>query len=198
MTDSIDVTDDVAFPVLDARQLAEVAEFGTEREVEAGDVLYGAGDRGYDFFVLLEGQVEIVRIDGEGEHLLATHETGRFVGELNLLTGQRAFLTARVSRSGRVLDVPPDEFRRMMSSKPALADVIFAALVARREALRSSDGALALRIIGSRSSREAMALRSFAARARLAFTWIDLEDAEDVEVLLASMGVRPGDTPVVI
>ena len=43
-----------------------------------------------------------------------------------------------------------------------------------------------------------MALRAFAIRARLVHTWIDLEDADDIEVLLASMGLRPVDTPVVI
>ena len=55
-----------------------------------------------------------------------------------------------------------------------------------------------MRIIGSRYSREAMALRTFAARSRLPHTWIDIEDEDDVEVLLAGMGFRPRDTPVVI
>jgi thioredoxin reductase (NADPH) len=85
-----------------------------------------------------------------------------------------------------------------MSSKAELADMIFRALVARRELLRSGVAAGAVRIIGSRYSREAMALRAFATRARLPHTWIDLEDADDVDVLLASMGLRPVDTPVVI
>ena len=43
--------------------------------------------------------------------------------------------------------------------------MIFRAFVARRELLRSGEGARAVRIIGSRFSREAMALRAFAARA---------------------------------
>ena len=55
-----------------------------------------------------------------------------------------------------------------------------------------------MRIIGSRFSPEAMALRTFASRNRLAHSWIDLEEADDVEVLLASMGLRPVDTPVVV
>ena len=85
-----------------------------------------------------------------------------------------------------------------MSSKADLADTIFRALVARRELLRSGGAARAVRIIGSRYSREAMALRAFATRARLVHTWIDLEEADDIDVLLASMGLRPRDTPVVV
>ena len=47
-----------------------------------------------------------------------------------------------------------------------------------------------MRIIGSRYSPDAMALRAFATRSHLPHTWIDLEDADDVDVLLASMGLR--------
>jgi thioredoxin reductase (NADPH) len=55
-----------------------------------------------------------------------------------------------------------------------------------------------VQILGSRFSPEALALRTFAARNRLAYAWIDLEDEDDVEVLLASKGLRPSDTPVVV
>jgi len=55
---------------------------------------------------------------------------------LNLLTGQRPYLSARVSRAGRVLSVPPEQFRRLLDTKPDLSDTIFRAFVARREILR--------------------------------------------------------------
>ena len=80
---------DPAAPTLDAEALAELAPFGEERVVETGDVLYRAGDESYDFFVVLEGTVDIIRPDLEGETLITTHIAGRFLGELNMLTGQR-------------------------------------------------------------------------------------------------------------
>jgi thioredoxin reductase (NADPH) len=43
-----------------------------------------------------------------------------------------------------------------------------------------------------------LALRNFATRNRLAYSWIDLEEADDVGMLLASKGLRLGDSPVVI
>ncbi len=189
---------DSAAPTLDAETQAELAPFGEERAVEVGDILYRAGDGSYDFLVVIEGTVDIIRPDLEGETLITTHHPGRFLGELNMLTGQRAYLTARVSERGRVLAIPVDEFRRVMSSKPELADVIFSAFVARREILRTGEGARAVRIIGSRYSSATMALRAFAARSRLPHTWIDTEGDADVEVLLAEMGFRTRDTPVVI
>ena len=72
----------------------ELARDGTERTMAAGEVLYRPGDAAYDFIVILEGEVEVVREDHDGDHLIVAHGAGRFLGELNLLTGQRAWLTA--------------------------------------------------------------------------------------------------------
>ena len=192
------VSDDILYPTFDDDALAELAGFGHRRAVGGGEVLYGPGDDPPGFFVVLEGEIEVVRLDEEAKAVIATFTAGQFVGELALLTGQRPQLTTRARRPGWVLAIDRNEFRRLMASKPALADIIFGALVARREFLRAGEAALAVRIIGSRHSRDAMALRSFATRARLFYTWIDLDDADDVDAVLASMGLRPLDTPVVI
>jgi thioredoxin reductase (NADPH) len=188
---------DTAIVTLSESELRELAPFGSERAVAAGEVLYRAGDADYDFIVVLEGEVEIVRSEPDGDVQVAVHSDGRFLGELNLLTGQRAYLTARVTKPGRILSVEHDAFRQMLSSKPQLSDVIFRAFVARREFLRAGEGAGAVRIMGSRYSPEAMALRAFANRTRLPHTWIDLEDVADAAGLLASVGATVDDTPVV-
>jgi len=195
--------DAVASPVLSAAELAEVAEFGVEQPIEVGQLLFEAGESSYDLFVVLEGEVEIVAVvgpndDGSDHEPIFVFGPGNFVGELNLLTGQRRFLTARVSQAGRVLVIPQPDFRRLMSLRPALAGVIFSALLARRELLRTGEGAQAIRIIGSRYSPEAMSLRAFAEHSRLAHTWIDVEGAEDIEALLSTMDLCPPDMPVVI
>ncbi|HMD56759.1 MAG TPA: FAD-dependent oxidoreductase [Solirubrobacteraceae bacterium] len=190
--------DPVAWPVLGASELADIAAFGSERATAPGELLFEAGEASDEFFVLLEGEVEIVGSDGAEEVVLASYGPGGFVGELSLLTGQRRFVTGRVKSAGRVLVIELTEFRRLMSVRPALAETIFSALVARREILRAGPGAQAIRIIGSRYSPDAMSLRSFAEHSRLAHAWIDIEDAEDVGALLNSMGLRAQDTPVVI
>ncbi len=190
--------DSVASPVLSASELADMATFGSERAIRAGDLLFQAGDASYDLFVVLEGEVQVVRPSGADEIVVAEFGPASFVGELTLLTGQHRFLTGRVSRSGRVLVIAQDEFRRMMSVRPALGAIIFNALLARRESLRSGEGAQAIRIVGSRYSPEAMSLRSFAEHSHLAHTWIDVEDAEDLGSFLAPMGLQAQDVPAVI
>jgi thioredoxin reductase (NADPH) len=161
-------------------------------------LLFQAGDASYDLFVVLEGEVQVVRPSGTDEVLVAEFGPSSFIGELTLLTGQRRFLTGRVSQSGRVLVIVQAELRRLMSVRPALSEIIFNALLARRQSLRSGEGAQAIRIIGSRYSPEAMSLRSFAEHSHLAHTWIDVEDAEDLGSFLAPMGLQAQDIPAVI
>ena len=191
-------TFDAAATTLGKSELAELAPYGVERPVAVGDVLYRAGEEDYDFIVVLDGEVDIVRRAPEGDIVVATHGPARFLGELNFLTGQSAYLSARVTKDGRVLAIARPDFRRLMSSKPELSDVIFRTFVARREVLRAGEGAGAVRIIGSRYSPEAIALRAFANRSRLPHTWVDLEDVDDAAGLLASLGAEPGDAPVVV
>jgi thioredoxin reductase (NADPH) len=181
---------------LDAGELAQLEAFGEVREVATGEVLCEAGAVSYDFFVVLEGVIEVVHSDGT---VIGWHDAGSFTGELNLLTGQRASFASRMREGGRVIAIGSDAFHRLMASKPEIADKIFRVLVARREFLRTREEAAgSVRIIGSRFSREAMALRTFAVRSHLPHRWIDLEDESDVDVLLASFGMRSRDTPVVV
>jgi thioredoxin reductase (NADPH) len=190
--------DSVASPLLSASELADMAAFGAERATRAGDLLFQAGEASYDLFVVLEGEVQVVRPGGADEVLVAEFGPSSFIGELTLLTGQRRFLTGRVSLPGRVLVIAQTELRRLMSVRPALSETIFNALLARRESLRSGVGAQAIRIVGSRYSSEAMSLRSFAEHSHLAHTWIDVEDAEDLDSFLAPMGLQTQDIPAVI
>jgi thioredoxin reductase (NADPH) len=190
--------DSITSPLLSASELADMATFGTERATQAGDLLFQAGEASYDLFVVLEGEVQVVQPGGADDVVLAEFGPKSFIGELTLLTGQRRFLTGRVSQPGRVLVIAQAELRRLMSVRPALSEIIFNALLARRESLRSGEGAQAIRIVGSRYSPEAMSLRSFAEHSHLVHTWIDVEDAEDLESFLAPMGLQPKDIPAVI
>jgi thioredoxin reductase (NADPH) len=187
-----------AFRDLTAAELTEIAAFGAERPIAPGEMLFIAGEASYDLFVVLDGRVEVVNGEGADAVVIVAYGRGGFVGELNLLTGQRRSLGCRVTQAGRVLVVSEEQFRRLMSGRPELAETIFNALLARREILREGVGAQAIRIVGSRYSPEAMALRSFAEHSHLAHAWIDVEEAEDTEALLASLELERGDLPAVI
>src|SRR5205814_3893506 len=85
-----------ASPRLDEDQRARLRAAGEVRAVRPGEVLFREGDAGYDFFAVESGAVAIVEGYGRENRVIAVHGAHRFLGELNLLTGSPAYLTAVV------------------------------------------------------------------------------------------------------
>jgi thioredoxin reductase (NADPH) len=186
-----------AFPRLDDGQLAALEAIGERHRVQRGDLLFREGDARYDFFVILSGRVAIVEgYDSGRERTIGVHGERRFLGELNLLTGQAAFLTAVVVEDGEVLAVPPERLRELVTRDTNLGDLILRAFLLRRSVLIGLGAGF--RIVGSRYAPDTRRIREFAARNRLPHHWIDLEKDTDAEALLHELGVSPEETPVVI
>ena len=187
---------DGAFPRLSEPQLQTLAAHGQRRQARPGDVLYREGDERCDFFVVLEGKVAIIDGFGGAGRVVAVHGPRRFLGELGLLTGQAAFLTAVAVEPGEVLAVPVDRLRKLVCQDVTLGDLVLRAYLIRRSMLIELGAGF--RIVGSRYSPDTRRLREFAARNRLPHRWIDLERDKEAEALLRQLGVRPEETPVVI
>jgi hypothetical protein len=92
------------------------------------------------------------------EAVTARHGPGRFLGELNLLTGQSPYLTARVVRAGEITRVTPERFRRLMAEQADLSDVVLRAFLARRQILRTGEGARSIEMLRSNLSEASLAL----------------------------------------
>jgi thioredoxin reductase (NADPH) len=165
--------------------------------VSAGEYLYREGDPGYDFYVVLAGAVEIVVSSDGKERVIVRHSAGGFLGELNLLTGQRVFVSARVAEPGEVLAVPREALTRLIATDASLSDKILAAFLARR-AILMTGASSAIRVIGSRFSPDSGRVREFLVRNRIPHEWLDPDADSDVERLLREFDMAPRDLPVVI
>ena len=185
-----------AFPRLDDEQRARFREVGAVRAVTPGEVLFRAGDPGYDFFVVESGAVTIVQGLGREDHVVAVHGTHRFIGELNLLTGSPPYLSAVVRDAGEVIQVSVPALRAIVTDDEDLSNLILRAFLARRSIL--IDLGAGVQVVGSRFSRDSQRLREFLARNRMPYRWMDLEDDEEADTLLRALGVEPAETPVVI
>lgn len=187
---------DGAFPRLDEDQLAVLRRLGHVREVEPGEVLFAAGAERCDFFVIESGAVTIVQGLGEEDRVIAVHGQHRFLGEMSLLTGQRLYLSGVVRDAGQVIQVPVEKLREVIANHKSLSDVILGAFIARRAIL--IDVGTGIKVIGSRFSPESRHLREFLARNRMPYQWIDLEEDDEADALLAGLSIEPDETPVVI
>ena len=63
-------------PGLTAEQIRRLEHFGTRERVAEGTVLFDEGDRGIDFFVLLDGAMEICHYSEGGMKHVVRHKPG--------------------------------------------------------------------------------------------------------------------------
>jgi thioredoxin reductase (NADPH) len=180
-------------PALTPSQLARLAELGEERTANVGDVLYEVGDDLYPFIAVLEGEVAIV--DAAGNEIVR-HGPSKFLGELNLLSGQSVFVAAKVIEPLRYIAVERDVFRALLFEDGPLSDLLLATFIARREALQRVTG-LGIEIVGPHSSPATMRLIEFARNNRLPLTWRDPERGDDPEAGALVSGVDTSSLPLV-
>lgn len=177
-------------------QLATLERYGTVEPTAAGQVLFAAGDPRYDLIVLLEGEVELSDVHDGKPRYIATAQPRDFLAELNLLTGQRAYVTGVVTETGSILRVPRDRVGEVIDRHGDLGGFLLQEMFRRRQMLLQLRAGM--QIVGSRYSPDTQRLREFATRNRLAHAWIDLDNDPAAAALLDSAGVHPGDTPIVL
>jgi thioredoxin reductase (NADPH) len=196
MSDRMDEIRSTRAPRLRTDQIEILKRYGKIRKIQVGDILFRAGDTENDFVVVLAGEVK-VGDDFPGEwRTIGTFQEGRFLGELNMLTGQAMYLTGVVSGAGEVLTIPRKHLKEVVTEEPNISDIILRAFLARRSYMMKVG--LGLRIIGSRHSGDAARLREFAARNRMPYVWVEVEETPEADALLARFGAKPSETPVTV
>ncbi|MCW2808226.1 MAG: cyclic nucleotide-regulated FAD-dependent pyridine nucleotide-disulfide oxidoreductase [Marmoricola sp.] len=185
-----------AYPRLSDEHIMLLSRFGTTTDVPAGGLIFCEGDSECDFFVVLEGTVAVIQETDTEPRLIAVHGPKRFLGDMSLLIGQNAYLTAVAREDVKLLDVPIEGLMDAVAEDPTLGDLVLRAFMIRRS-LHSGIGA-GLRIIGSRYSADSRRIRDFVSRNRIPHRWVDLEEDPEAEALLQRLKVPPEMTPVVI
>ena len=184
-------------PVLDVAQLEVLRSYGSEHDMAAGEVLFADGDLTYDLIVVVSGEARIIERSGQaGETVIATYGHGQFLGEIGLLTGQRAYLSAVASTAGRVLRVPVEQVRVVMAQELGLSELILRTFLLRHSILTGLGSGLTL--IGSRFDAGTRRLLEVLARNRLASRWLELEGSPVAEAMLHELDVPVGDLPIVV
>jgi thioredoxin reductase (NADPH) len=91
-----------AVPQLSEPQFDRMTAYGAPQPVQVGDIVFGPGDVDYDLILVESGWIEIISptTGEEPESVVARYGPGGFLGELNFLTGQTAYLMARAGSIG--------------------------------------------------------------------------------------------------
>ena len=185
------------FPKLTPAQIGRIAAHGRTRSVQPGDVLIEQGDTSVPFFVVITGEVEIVRPFGTNETLITIHGDGEFTGEVNMLSGRRSLVRARATKPGEVIELDHQDLLGLVQTDAELSDILMRAFILRRVELIAA-GVGDLILIGSVFSAGTLRIKEFLMRNGHPYSYIDLEQDPDVQNLLDSFQIIASDVPVLI
>jgi thioredoxin reductase (NADPH) len=167
------------------------------REIKPGEVLVEQGDTNVPFFVVVSGEIEILRPSGSVETLITIHGKGEFTGEVNMLSGRRALFRARATKPGSVIELDRQTMMALVQNDAELGDILVRAFILRRVELVAA-GVGDVVVIGSTNSSATFRIKEFLMRNGHPYYYIDLERDPDVQKLLDSFNVAASETPVLI
>jgi thioredoxin reductase (NADPH) len=183
--------------VLSEDQITRIAAHGHLRSFGKGEVLVQAGDHTTQFFVLVEGEIELIRPNETTEDLVAIYRPGMFTGEVNMLSGRRGFIQIRAAEASTVIAVERESLLGIIKSDSVLSDILMRAFILRRvELIAHAFGDVVL--IGSVHSPGTLRVREFLTRNGHPYSSIDLDRDPGVQELLDRFHVKPEDVPVLI
>ncbi len=186
------------FPRLTHEQIGRIARYGNLGHYPAGTELFRRGDRSVDFFVVVEGSVEIADSGtGGGEQAIHVHEDRQFTGELDLFNDREILVGGRTGRDSRIIRVPRASFRRMIEAEADIGETVMRAFILRRVGLmRHSQAGVIL--IGSSHSGDALRIQRFLSRNGYPHRMLDVDADPDAEGFLQCLGVGPDELPIIV
>lgn len=91
------------FEMLSNQELEFVAELSRPRRYSAGQVVFEEGELGDSLYVIVNGEVEVLRRDGERHRVLAVLSPPEFFGEMSLIDKEYRSATVRARTDAELL-----------------------------------------------------------------------------------------------
>jgi thioredoxin reductase (NADPH) len=189
--------DEQIFPKLTPAQIRRIAARGRMRAMQRGEVLYDQGDRAAPFFVVVSGELEVVRPSVPIETLVTVYKSGQFSGEVATLSGRRTLFRVRAIEPGKVIELNRQQMLALLQSDAELGQILMRAFILRRVELVAA-GVGDVVLIGSMHSADTLRIKEFLMRNGHPYTFLDLERDPDVQNMLDNFHIAANEVPVVI
>lgn len=115
------------FSRLSKKGLEEVAHIADELDLPTGKQMAEEGDRGREFFVLLEGEADVKK----GDRTINTMGPGDFFGEIALVTKMPRTASVTATTDVRVLVITERDFGALLKHSPEVSRCVAEALAER-------------------------------------------------------------------
>ncbi len=107
-----------------------------EEQLPLDEILFNEGDIGDKAYVILEGEIDILKESGGQTVLLATRKAGEVIGEMSLLDQAPRFASGRTRTDCKLLSISHENLGHLLDSSPSAARVMLSTITNR---LRSTE-----------------------------------------------------------
>ena len=123
------------FSGLSTKELMSLSRLMDEVDLKPGTVIIREGNTGGEFFIVVEGTIEVRR----NGRLLSRLGPGDYLGEIALIDRGPRTATAMTETETRVLVLASREFHSMLASDQRIENTILRTLASRVRELRPAD-----------------------------------------------------------
>jgi signal transduction histidine kinase len=127
------------FADLTAKEIGELVRSSQLLFAAAGERIIEEGAPGDSMFIVLDGELEVTKREGNRDILLATRRPGEFLGEMSLLEQVPRSASVRAVRQSTLLSIGPEAFSALLRHRPAAATTLLRTVAGR---LRSTEASL--------------------------------------------------------
>lgn len=166
------------YPLLDDAETQRVLAYGEEVSVTGGARLWEIGDRNVAFYLVCDGEMDILRRDEAGEHVIFTHGAGSFSGETVTMTGRGAFVAGAAKTDLRAVKVSNKRLRDLLAVEAELGEKILQAFILRRMNMISRHLGDII-IVGNEREKNAASIREFLSRNGVPYAMVDATAERD-------------------
>ena len=171
--------------------------YGQPEWVERNSILFSQSDRLVDFFVVLEGKLELCQQRGKASSELESMIVdNQFSGELDLLNDRPSLLTCRAVKKTTVLRIRRESIRLLMRAEGDIAELILAEWITRHARLvNHSKGGII--VVGDSLCSQTMRVQRFLSGNGHPHQLIDARSNLEAELLLQALEIESDQMPVV-
>jgi CRP-like cAMP-binding protein len=113
---------------LSSAEIDTIAAIAETRDVPAGREIFREGEPGDGLFLVVSGEIDIVKDSPGGARSLAHLGAGSILGEISLLTSEARSATGRALVDTKVLHLPMQAFRQLLGGGSIAALKVVAAI----------------------------------------------------------------------
>jgi len=105
-----------------------------EESIPADEILFTEGEIGDKAYVIMDGEIDILKNSGGQTVLLATRQAGEVIGEMSLLDQTPRFASGRTRTDSKLLSISHENLEHLLDASPSAARVMLSTITNRLRA----------------------------------------------------------------